>query len=321
MKKLLLAASAIAMAVSVPAAAKPDKANGGKGNGHAAHNMKPQKAERQAAKQHKQLKPQKQQAKFAKNERKAVQRQIKEENKRFERVREARWDDRRDVRRDRDDRFLDDRRVRSAYRDGNYDNCPPGLAKKNNGCLPPGQAKKIYARGDRFDSDIYRNYNLPLAYRGFYSDTPDYFYRYDDDGYIYRVNRDTSLVSGLIPLLGGGFGVGQVLPAGYDVYNVPLQYRDTYYDSDDAYYRYGDNAIYQVDPQSMMIENVVALLTGDTLGVGHMLPAGYDMYNVPWQYRDTYYDTPQSNYRYADGYIYQVDPQTQIIQAVISALV
>ena len=26
-------------------------------------------------------------------------------------------------------------------------NCPPGLAKKDNGCLPPGQAKKRYAVG------------------------------------------------------------------------------------------------------------------------------------------------------------------------------
>jgi hypothetical protein len=26
-------------------------------------------------------------------------------------------------------------------------NCPPGLAKKNNGCLPPGQAKKLWAVG------------------------------------------------------------------------------------------------------------------------------------------------------------------------------
>jgi Ni/Co efflux regulator RcnB len=25
--------------------------------------------------------------------------------------------------------------------------CPPGLAKKNNGCLPPGQAKKMWAMG------------------------------------------------------------------------------------------------------------------------------------------------------------------------------
>lgn len=26
-------------------------------------------------------------------------------------------------------------------------NCPPGLAKKNNGCLPPGQAKKLWTIG------------------------------------------------------------------------------------------------------------------------------------------------------------------------------
>ncbi len=33
---------------------------------------------------------------------------------------------------------------RAQYAGGN---CPPGLAKKNNGCLPPGQAKKLWAIG------------------------------------------------------------------------------------------------------------------------------------------------------------------------------
>jgi len=33
-------------------------------------------------------------------------------------------------------------------------NCPPGLAKKNNGCLPPGQAKKRYAVGQRLPNGI-----------------------------------------------------------------------------------------------------------------------------------------------------------------------
>lgn len=32
-------------------------------------------------------------------------------------------------------------------------NCPPGLAKKNNGCLPPGQAKK-WRTGYRLPSDV-----------------------------------------------------------------------------------------------------------------------------------------------------------------------
>ena len=33
-------------------------------------------------------------------------------------------------------------------------NCPPGLAKKNNGCLPPGQAKKRYVVGQRLPTGI-----------------------------------------------------------------------------------------------------------------------------------------------------------------------
>lgn len=32
--------------------------------------------------------------------------------------------------------------------------CPPGLAKKNNGCLPPGQAKKRYVVGRPLPSNI-----------------------------------------------------------------------------------------------------------------------------------------------------------------------
>ena len=31
-------------------------------------------------------------------------------------------------------------------------------------------------------------------------------------------------------------------------------------------------------------------------------------------------DTPQSQYRYNDGYVYQVDPKTQLIQTVIQLL-
>jgi hypothetical protein len=33
-------------------------------------------------------------------------------------------------------------------------NCPPGLAKKNNGCLPPGQAKKRYMVGQPLAREI-----------------------------------------------------------------------------------------------------------------------------------------------------------------------
>lgn len=33
-------------------------------------------------------------------------------------------------------------------------NCPPGLAKKHNGCMPPGQAKKAYAVGRPLPSGV-----------------------------------------------------------------------------------------------------------------------------------------------------------------------
>jgi hypothetical protein len=33
-------------------------------------------------------------------------------------------------------------------------NCPPGLAKRNNGCLPPGQAKKRYIVGQRLPGTV-----------------------------------------------------------------------------------------------------------------------------------------------------------------------
>ena len=45
-----------------------------------------------------------------------------------------------------------------------------------------------------------------------------------------------------------------MLPASYGAYNVPLAYRSTYYDRDDAWYRYGDGFIYQVDPYSRRID-------------------------------------------------------------------
>jgi hypothetical protein len=41
---------------------------------------------------------------------------------------------------------------------------------------------------------------------------------------------------------------------------------------------------------------------------------------VPLGYRDAYYDTPNDWYRYSDGYIYRVDPTTQLVTALIRAI-
>jgi hypothetical protein len=170
--------------------------------------------------------------------------------------------------------------------------------------------------GQPLDTRYYYDDYVPLGYRSTYYDTPDYYYRYDDDyGYLYRVRRYDDNVTTLIPLYGGAFSIGQPMPVAYRSYNVPYAYQSYYYDTPDYYYRYGSNAIYQVDPASQLITAVVALLTGNNLGVGNYLPSSYGVYNVPSQYRSRYYDTPDAMYRYDDGMIYQVDPGTRLIES------
>jgi hypothetical protein len=81
--------------------------------------------------------------------------------------------------------------------------CPPGLAKKNNGCLPPGQAKKMYYVGQR--------YNRNFGNRWTYNQIPDYLrsqYAFDPNdryyyanGYLYQVDPRTLLVQQVISAL------------------------------------------------------------------------------------------------------------------------
>jgi len=262
--------------------------------------------------------------------------------------------------------------------------CPPGLASK--GCMPPGQAAKLLGTPFSDAERIARLGSVPLSAQYLYPDTNDYFYRYGD-GYLYRVDRQSSLVDALLPLLGGGYmpgsylpnsymsdpyygmnsyfpaaygfdnfypdygndcyrygngvvyqvdcysgfvenvipmyaggyGVGQIIPSDYSYYNVPMQYRSLYYPTADYSYWYAPGAIYQYDTSSSLITSVAALMSpGFT--IGQPLPAGYGVYNVPYDYRTTYYDTPDAWYRYNNGYIYQVDPTTQLVTAIVASL-
>jgi hypothetical protein len=202
--------------------------------------------------------------------------------------------------------------------------CPPGLARQNAFCLPPGQMRRAQMIGQQvpFASAAY---NVPDRYRYRFEDNGEHYYRYGDDGYVYRLDRGDNLVSQVIPLYATQMLVGEPMPLGYEVYNVPIQYRDQYEDNGENLYRYDDNAIYQVDGETGIVEQIVALLTGGSgglggLGVGQKLPDGYDAYNLPMQYRDQYADSDEHHYRYADNNIYQVDPQTQLIEQVISLI-
>ncbi|HET9428864.1 MAG TPA: hypothetical protein VFO69_10945 [Allosphingosinicella sp.] len=224
------------------------------------------------------------------------------------------------------DRFRDDLRVwRGDSRPGiRADGCPPGLAKQNALCMPPGQYRKAQFIGQRSPISSWA-YNVPDRYSYRFVDNDDWFYRYDDEGYVYRFDRDSGLVNSIVPLFGSDLLIGEPLPLGYEVYNLPMAYRSYYPDSSDYMYRYDDSAIYRVNNDSGLIEGIVALLTGGVgglggLGIGDTLPRGYDAYNLPMDYRDQYVDSDDAWYRYADSSIYQVDPQTRLIQEVISLI-
>jgi hypothetical protein len=256
--------------------------------------------------------------------------------------------------------------------------CPPGLLDK--GCMPPGLASKLLGTRISDAARIAELSSVPYSVRYLYPDTNDFYYRYGD-GYMYRVDRGTSLIDALLPLAFGGYmpgsyfpssymnnyyvpssygfnsfypdspyncnryvngviyqvdcvtgfvenvipmyasgyGVGQMLPTGYGYYNVPYQYRSMYYDTSDYGYWYAPGAIYQYDPSSSMITSVAALLSPG-FNIGQPLPMGYDVYNVPYDYRATYYDTPSAMYRYNNGNIYQIDPATMLVTAIVASI-
>ena len=78
--------------------------------------------------------------------------------------------------------------------------CPPGLLKKNNGCMPPGQYKKMYRVGQRFPAGYGYpwTYNqIPYDLRTHYAFNPDHRYYYGD-GYVYRVDPRTMLISQVV---------------------------------------------------------------------------------------------------------------------------
>ena len=213
-----------------------------------------------------------------------------------------------DRRGDRDDidRVRDFGSIRSV---GLIDGCPPGLAKKNPPCVPPGQV-----RDDR--NDWLRGFDRP-DFWGLSGLNRDGRYYYDDG---YQMRMDGNRIGGYIPLLGGALGIGNPWPSYYEPVALPGYYENYYglgpYDS----YRYADNVVYRVDPETAAIQSIAALLTGDDFTVGQRLPMGYDVYNVPYSYRDQYVDGPDALYRYSDGYVYQVDPETRLIAAAIELL-
>lgn len=89
------------------------------------------------------------------------------------------------------------------YAFGERGGCPPGLARKDNGCMPPGQARKLYNIGQRYNRNFgtFWSYGqIPTDLRSRYSfDQSDRYYY--STGYLYQVNPRTMLVQRVVSLL------------------------------------------------------------------------------------------------------------------------
>ncbi len=81
----------------------------------------------------------------------------------------------------------------------NTGHCPPGLAKKNPPCVPPGQAKKGYGVGDRFP-DEYTALRDPWKYRLPKLGRNESYYRVGNT--FFRVDQNTREILQLIEAVG-----------------------------------------------------------------------------------------------------------------------
>jgi hypothetical protein len=111
--------------------------------------------------------------------------------------------------------------------------------------------------------------------------------------------------------------IGNPWPDNYRYSRMPGYYESFYDLGRPDHYRYSDNVVYRLDPETTAIASIAALLTGSDFVVGQPMPRGYDVYNVPYGYRDRYYDRPGAMYRYNNGYVYQVDPETMLVASAI----
>ncbi|MEO7751724.1 MAG: hypothetical protein ABIS09_10445 [Sphingomicrobium sp.] len=89
------------------------------------------------------------------------------------------------------------KRTYYAYGNGR---CPPGLARKHNGCMPPGKVRKLYGVGQRYPGSYGSlwNYNqIPSNIRSQYDLTRSGRYYYGD-GYLYQVDPRTRLIQQVV---------------------------------------------------------------------------------------------------------------------------
>ncbi|RKF21962.1 hypothetical protein D6851_08110 [Altericroceibacterium spongiae] len=106
----------------------------------------------------------------------------------------------------------------------------------------------------------FQSHNLPDYYRAYYNLGSEGAYGFLDN-IVYRTDPESELITSIAALLtGSSFTIGQPMPSGYDIYNIPNGYRTRYQDSDNALYRYSDGYIYRVNPKNRLITAVIELI-------------------------------------------------------------
>ena len=158
------------------------------------------------------------------------------------------------------------------YGDNRYDrDCPPGLEKKNNGCLPPGQVGRHDRDGRWSDDDRWSSRDMMDSNRDVYDDRDlnrdrriddrewrmaeeryDNNDRYGRDDDRYESDERRGGIGGVIDgLLGRDtLRVGQRVTAQARLGAVPYEYRSQYRDGGGVYYRSDGRAIYQIDART-----------------------------------------------------------------------
>lgn len=183
--------------------------------------------------------------------------------------------------------------------------CPPSLARQRGNCTAP----KLLSR-EISDADRAGWWRLP----GLQGDGRYRYFR----GKLVRLDSEGKII-GYRPLLGGALSPGNAWPGALAPAAVPAYYRSLY-GLDENAFRYADGAIYRINPGDSAITGIAALLTREKIIVGRRVPPGFDIYNVPYGYRDRYADGPTGYYRYDDGFIYRINPRTRMVTAAIELL-
>ncbi|HZG09546.1 MAG TPA: hypothetical protein VEZ70_11265 [Allosphingosinicella sp.] len=205
-----------------------------------------------------------------------------------------------------DGRYNDGRYNDGRYGDGRYDDgraCPPGLEKKNNGCLPPGQVGRDDRDNRWNEQDRYGRTQMMDRNRDGYDDRD--------------LNRDGRIDEREWRMAEQRYGTDGRYddrdPRNDDRYG---RGDDRYGRDDDRYGRDDDRYENRDAPRGGIGGVIDNLLGGGGLRVGQRVSG--NLGPVPSEYRNQYRDGNGVYYRSDNRAIYQIDARTDTVVRIYS---